>query len=96
MKVIVCVVTLLLPLSVAQTASEDKNLVFLSLQETPSQWLSNRPVNLFVDPFGEPIKMDSLVIERGPHRRTTWPLLDFPGPGYKRMRGELPQPEDLR
>ena len=94
MKVILSAVAFLALLPAAQSAPEDKTIVFLSLKQAPSQWLSDKPIDLHVDPFGKSFEQSSHtwsgLIKKAPSvQRPTWPLLDAPGPGYRRMTGEL-------
>ncbi len=105
MKVIVCAVASLALLPAAQSAPEDKKIVFLSLEEAPSLWISDKPVSLYEEAVrilcrSVRCQAHALVktanisrLRNGPY---SIPLLDLPGPGYQRMRGDLPRTEDLR
>ena len=95
MKVIVSAVALLATLPAAQSAPEEKKIIFLSLDQKPSEWLSDKPVSLYVDPFGKPYESEGSVITRDKHRPNSWPILDLPGPGYHGKKGAFPWLEEL-
>jgi hypothetical protein len=99
MKVIVCAVASLALLPAAQSAPEDKEIVFLSLEESPSRWISDKPVSLYEKPsnsFVDPFAAGFLVKKsRDSLKPSFMPMLDLPGPGYQRMRGDVPRPKDL-
>jgi hypothetical protein len=86
MKVIVSAVAFLALLPLAHSASEDKEVTFLSLKEHSSDWLSDRPVSLYVIPAEKPPSQEDQRVYRKTREGPTRPLLDFPGPGYDRMR----------
>lgn len=96
MKVIVCAVAFLALASGGHSAPEDKKVVFLSLQQTPSQWLSDQPMDLYVNPFGKPLETQGFVVKKRDFLRPNFPRLDLPGPGYYQIHGAFPWLEDLR
>ena len=93
MKVIVTAVAFLALLPAAQSGLDEKKIVFLSLNEKPSEWLSDKPMDLFVNPFGKAYEMQNtegfLILKKYPATRpsNSMPLLDFPGPGYHGKKG---------
>lgn len=86
MKVIVSAVAFLTFFPSALWTSENKEVTFLSLEEPASEWLSDRPFSLFAIPAKEPPIQENQRVYRNPREGPRRPLLDFPGPGYDRMR----------
>lgn len=54
MKVIVFTAASLALLPVTRSAADETRILFLSLEEKPTQWISDKPANLLVDSLMEP------------------------------------------